>query len=479
MVKRLFSTPVVFALLSVAVVGLVAWPYSVDDAYIVARYAERIVEGKGYSMIDGEPTDGITGPLWLVPAIGATVFGFDPVFANKAVGLFCAMLAVFLLIVWIRTRARGRAASWIACVVVASQPTIGIWTVAGLETGAATLAFTVASFATSHRPRPRPIMAGTAIACLAWLRPEMALCSAVVLVGLAFLDRASFIIASGIAALSLIGVVAFRLSMFGTILPLAYHAKPAPLSNGLDYTATALVTITGGFGVWLAWRGATEGRAADRVIGIAVVAHLVAVVIAGGDWMPGFRLLAPVLPVYALLVAFGAVGWLRTRKGCTATICAVSFACLLSVVDAVVQLPEVRLAGETRTSTGKRFAQWLSRNTKRVALVDVGYLAFESKVEVVDLGGITDPVVASFLGGHISKRFDIGYLQSRNPDAIVLHSTRPPGVSQEGRLTRLAGFPVERSIAASAWVRDRFRVTRVVEYSTNYYYTVLKNRHRR
>ncbi len=475
MVKRLFSTPVILALLSVAVVGLVAWPYSVDDAYIVVRYAERIVDGKGYSMIDGEPTDGITGPLWLIPAIGAYALGFDPLFANKAIGLFCAMSAVFLLFVRIRSRARGRAASWVALAVIASQPTIGIWAVAGLESGAAILAFVVAINAASHRPRPRSIMVGSAIACLAWLRPEMALCCIVILVGLAFVDRRSCIIASGIATLSLLAVVAFRLSMFGSVLPLAYHAKPGPLSNGLDYTVTALITITGGIGIWLAWKGATKGRTADRVVGIAVVAHLAAVVLAGGDWMPGFRLLAPVLPAYALLVAFGVVSWLRNKKGRTVAILAILFACFLSIRDAVVQLPEVRLAGETRASTGKGFARWLSRNTQRVALVDVGYLAYESKVEVIDLGGVTDPVVASFPGGHISKQFDIGYLQSRNPDAIVLHSTRPPSISQNGRLLWVAGFPVERSIAASAWVRDRFRVTRVVEYSKNYYYTVLKN----
>lgn len=476
MVKRLFSAPVVLALLSVAVVGFLAWPYSVDDAYIVARYAVRIVEGEGYSMIDGGPTDGITGPLWLVPAIGAYAFGYNPVFANKAVGLFCAMSAVYLLLVWIRSRAQGRAASWFASVVIASQPTIGIWAVAGLETGAATLAVVVALLAASHRPRPRPIMVGAAIASLAWLRPEMALFSAVVLVGLTFVDRKSGIIASGIATLSLFAVIVFRLLMFGTILPIAYHAKPGPLSNGLQYTATAMVTITGGVGIWLAWRGATKGRATDLMIGIAIVAHLMAVILAGGDWMPGFRLLAPVLPVYGLLVAFGVVGWLHTRTGRIVAIFAVLFACLIPFVNAVVQLPEVRLAGQTRMSTGKRFAQWLSRNTQRIALVDVGYLAYESKVEVIDLGGVTDPVVAKFPGGHTSKRFDIGYLQSRNPDAIVLHSIHRPVVSQDGRLLRLSGFPVERNVAASAWVRDRFRVIRIVEYSRNYFYAVLKNR---
>ncbi|MBN1652217.1 MAG: hypothetical protein JXA30_00415 [Deltaproteobacteria bacterium] len=476
MYKSLFSIPLILAIASVALVGTAAWPYSVDDSYIVARYAERIAEGKGYTMNDGEPTDGVTAPLWLIPAIAASSLGLCPLVANKAVGLFCTMLAIFFLMVWIRSRAQGRIASWFACVIVATQPTFGIWAVAGLETGAATLAFVVALLAAFHRPRPMPIVAGIAIASLAWLRPEMALSSAVVLIALAMIDRVSGITAGCIALLSVIAVIAFRFMMFGRILPLAYDAKPGTLFHGFYYAVTAALVITSGVGIWIAWRGSTRNRDSDRAIGLAVIAHLISVVLAGGDWMPGFRLLAPILPAYALLAALGTVALVRAKVGRAWLTAVLVFASLLSGIDAVVQIPEIRVAGETRAKTGKALAKWLSNNFRTVAMVDIGFLAYESKVEVVDLGGVTDPVVANFPGGHISKEVDIGYLQSKCPDAIVLHSTQPPGISEDGTLFRLSGFPVEQRIAANAWVRDRFRVARVIQYSKNYYYTVLKRR---
>ncbi len=71
------------AALAVLVVGAAAWPYTVDDAYIVARYASRIASGDGYTMNDGHATDGVTGPLGLVPGVIASAAGLDPVEALR------------------------------------------------------------------------------------------------------------------------------------------------------------------------------------------------------------------------------------------------------------------------------------------------------------------------------------------------------------------------------------------------------------
>jgi arabinofuranosyltransferase len=474
MKKSLLSPSVLMAVFSVAAVGVIAWPYTVDDAYIVARYAERIVDGKGYTMSDGKPTDGITGPLWVVPAIGARLLGISPVLANKAFGLVCMVSAVLLLSAGIRGRAFGRITSWIAFVVFATQPTLGIWAVAGLETGAAALAFAVAITAAFHRKtRSRPVIAGMAIACLAWLRPEMALCSAIILAVLLIVDRKSGVIASSIAAFSALGVIGFRFVMFGTILPLAFYAKPAPITNGFRYTTTALIVTTSGIGIWLAWLGSRRGRRCDRVMGAALIAQVLAVIIAGGDWMPDFRLFAPIIPEYAILVALGIGALIRTKKHYSLIVAALVGTCMLPAFNAFVQLPEVRSAGAIQTRVGRDLAGWLSKNVHRVALVDIGYIGYKSGVDVVDLGGITDPVVANYPGGHISKRIDIRYLKSRNPDAIVFHSDRRPVISNDGRLASFSGFPVEQRVAASDWFKENFRFVRTVQYTNNYFYTVL------
>jgi hypothetical protein len=472
--KGVFHSAAVVTFVLVLAVGFWSWPFTVDDAYVVARYALRLAEGKGYTMNDGPPSDGVTGPLWIVPLAAARALGLDPVVIAKSFGLGCMALAAALLVARSRTRAQGKRVAWTATALLAVHSTPGVWGVAGLETGAATLAFSLAILAGTRRLRPRPLATGLAIACLAWLRPEMALCSAVVLLALLIRHRKAGYTALAVAAAGAVSVVAFRLAMFGSVLPLAFDAKPGPLQNGLQYALVSLLYCTGVAGLWLAWNGASRGGAAERTTALACAVHVVAVLLAGGDWMPGFRLFAPVLPAYAVLAAVGAA---RVALGGRARAClalaALGVACLPAAVDSAVQLPEVRAAGMTRERAGEPLARWLGLRARRVALVDVGYLAYSSGVEVVDLGGITDPVVAGNRGGHLSKRIDAGYLRRRNPDAVVLHSTRPPGVDSEGRLIRLNGFPVERWVASQPWIRRRFRVARVVPYSADYYYVVL------
>ncbi len=471
--RTVTSVRALLAASAVFVVGLAAWPYTVDDAFVVGRYARRIVSGNGYTMVDGEPTDGVTGPLWLLPGMAAELVGIDAVAASKAFGLLCMALALALLVARAENRVQGRTRSRTAVVLAVPQSTLGIWAVAGLETGAAALAFSVALLAAQARPSPRPRTAGIGIACLAWLRPEMALCGAMVLVSLLIRRRQGAWRAVTIAATGALGSIAFRLAMFGSALPLAVHAKPGSLGNGFEYTAIAVLVATGGVGAWLAWLGSARGRSDDRAAGLAIAAHLVAVPLAGGDWMPGFRLFAPILPAYVVLAGSGLAALTRRRRGPLVCAVALALACALPAVNSVVQLPEVRSAGLARHRLGGPLADWLGEHAHTVALLDVGFLAYRSGVAVVDLGGITDPVVAHCPGGHTTKRIPIEYLRVRNPDAIVFHAQRPPRVSQRGALLALDGFPVERRLAASDWVRTHFRVVRTVGYSKRYYYVVM------
>ncbi|HMI91979.1 MAG TPA: hypothetical protein VK509_11475, partial [Polyangiales bacterium] len=103
-------------------------------------------------------------------------------------------------------------------------------------------------------------------------------------------------------------------------------------------------------------------------------------------------------------------------------------------------------------------------------------LAYASGVEVIDLGGLTDPVIARSRGGHLEKQIESAYLEQRNPDALLLHAATTPRVDGEGRLLALAGYPVERRIAALPFVRAHFRVAHVQRYAPGYYYVLLKAR---
>jgi hypothetical protein len=455
----------------VLLVAVLAWPYTVDDAFITARYACNIAAGRGYAMNAHDPSDGVTGPLWLVPGTIACAARIDPVLAAKAIGLLCALVAIALLLRALRRRAGGRAAACVAALVLALSPSIATWAVAGLETGAATLGVTLAALAAIRRPRPAAWSLGAAGALLAWLRPELALSYGVLLAYVALRDRRAAARALAAASLGAGALIAFRLALFGDVVPLAYRAKSGTLAYGLSYTTSSVVLATTLAGVVLAVRAVQRGGAAERALAAALIAHLAALVLAGGDWMPGYRLLVPVLPLYAWLAGVGAVRGFRAHRWLGVAL--VALACALPALDLVTRI------GDMRASTAERaraveLAGWLRAHARSVALVDVGVIGYASGLPVVDLGGLTDPRIARAPGGHLDKRIAPAYLRERDPDAIVLHTSNTPQVGPDRRL--LPGnefFAVERRVAEMRFVRERYRVARAVHYARDYEYIVL------
>jgi hypothetical protein len=258
--------------------------------------------------------------------------------------------------------------------------------------------------------------------------------------------------------------------MFGDPLPLSYRAKLGSLAHGTSYALTAVVLATTLAGAGLAAYGAWRGRRGERAIGLALLAHLLAIALAGGDWMPGYRLLVPALPAYALLAAAGAARLsLRSPRLAAA---AVALACALPAADLVTRIGDLRQNAAHRARL-QPLVRALADRADPVALLDVGYLGYASGVEVVDLGGLTDPRIARMPGGHLQKRIDPEYLSGRAPGAIVLHSATPPDVDADGRLRAFDGYPVELRVAAMPFVRREFRVQSVLRYAARYDYVVL------
>lgn len=460
---------------AVLIVGAIAWPYTVDDAYVLGRYATRLATGHGWTFVDGPATDGVTGPLGLLPGTLAALVGLDAVAASKIAGLLAVAFVTGLAVRRARRRAIGPLAGWTAGGFVVVSGTLGIWGGAGLETGLATLAATGLGLAVTARP-PRVGWAIVAMLAIPGLRPELVPFALVLGLGLVRRDRAAGgkVLAALVVSLTVVALA--RLFAFGSPLPLSFAAKPAVLANGAGYVGRALVLCAGGLALLPAILGAARsGRV--QLIGLALGVHVVAVVVAGGDWMPGYRLLCPVLPLYAWMVGVGVAELARERRSGTrgAVVMAV-LSCALPALDLAVQLPLAREAGASRETEGRALATYLDEHASRVALVDVGFLSSVGHFEPVDLGGITDPAIGRISEGHVDAPVTAEMLEVREVDAIVLSSRSEPGVDAEGHLTALAGHPTERRLAMDPGVRERFTVAHVVRYSSSTWYVVLLRR---
>jgi hypothetical protein len=204
--------------------------------------------------------------------------------------------------------------------------------------------------------------------------------------------------------------------------PLALLAKPGSLTYGVSYAGAACVVTLVPLLVLapLALRRTPVGLA----VVVAGVAHLVAVVAVGGDWMPYARLMVPVVPSLAWAAA------LASEHAHPAATAARSLVALgLGAVLVARGGTEGRQVGRDRAALVEA-ARPLLAGFHRVAAPDVGWVGAATEADVVDLGGVTDPGIAALPGGHMAKAVDARLLLERDTDALLLYL--PSGLPEGG-----------------------------------------------
>ncbi|HEX5661418.1 MAG TPA: hypothetical protein VFX59_29715 [Polyangiales bacterium] len=444
--------PVLACALALAALSGVAWRFTVDDAFIAVRYAQRLASGLGYTYSGGYASDGVTGPLWLLPLVGGARLGLPVAALAKAVSCAASVVAACWMVARASRSARGRWAAWWVAGLSASSLPFAVWSVAGLETGLAALLVSWLVVAAIDRCE-----LGVPIALLAWLRPELALFAGVLLL---WRGRARSWLLAGAGVLALF---AFRAVLFGHLLPMTLSAKPALLWNGVVYLGAALREPRGLLLALLLALSIARGGRVTRMLALAIAAHALAVVLAGGDWMPARRLFVPIVPALAFVIARGLRGWRYAPA-------ALAFVVALGVREQIVELPAIREAGARRERLQDELARAVCR-PGTIALIDVGLIGVLCpQQEILDLGGLTTPAVAYAPGGHLDKRIDEAWLHAQRA-TLVLHSRERPRMDEQGRLRWFAGYPVERR--ALSFARS-LRVHEVFAYGPAYFYVVLE-----
>jgi hypothetical protein len=399
------------------------WGFTVDDALISVRYARHVASGVGWRFDAGGPTsDGVTPlpwPLVLAPLAGADAL---TVLARaKLLGLLawggtgCALGAAMGRLegtpVW------GRAA---ALATLALSVPVAAYAVSGMETALAT-SLATAAVLLWRRPRLAAVVAGLAAA----LRPEMAPWACVLAVGVAMeaRSRAGRVLAAGLVALAPFAACAVvRTVVWGHPAPLALQAKPSDVAHGLAYAGAACVVTLVPLLVVAPW--ALRRAPGARVVVLAAAAHALAVIAAGGDWMPYARLVVPVVPSLAWAAAMASE---HAHRAATA---ARSVAALgLGAVLVARGGTEGRHVGADRAALVAT-ARPLLADVRRVASLDVGWVSAATEADIVDLAGVTDASIAALAGGHTSKHVDARLLLERDTDALLLYL--PSGLSAGG-----------------------------------------------
>jgi hypothetical protein len=396
--------------------------FTVDDALISARYAAHLAQGHGYRFnVGGPSTDGIT-PL-AFPYLLAPFAASGPLAAlaaAKLLGLVAWTLAAALLALAI-ARTPGRPLRFSALLLVALSAPLAAWSIAGMETG---LVIALAACAVSLRRLDRPHLGAAAAGLAAALRPELIPWALLIAAapdpargpasstsGPIVLERRLFA-RLALGALPPLAVTLARTLIFGRPIPLSVLAKPSDADLGAKY-ALACFLLTGPVALLapFAWRR-LDGF--SRVLLLSIAAHFVAVALAGGDWMPLSRLVAPVLPASAL--CFAQLAGVADPRATAARL-------VLALAGEIFQIvrvaPSAIHVGDDRRALIEELRAPLS-SARVVAALDIGWVGAATDATIVDLAGLTDPAIAVLPGGHTSKPIPVGLLDARKVDTLVL-----------------------------------------------------------
>lgn len=405
--------------------------YSADDPLITLRYASNLLHGHGPVFNIGERVEGYSSPLHLLLATVALVVpGGHDLLKLKLFSVLAGALTIGaadrlgqrleLALVW-------RVA---ACAVIGASSIFAISAGNGLETTLTALLVTLLTTAlvTNRKPGWRSI-AGLTAALLVVSRPEgiavvVAMSAACLL--LPESRRLGDLTWAAPAVVTVAASTILRLAYYGEPVANTYYAKRLGPGVAIHDARIYLLSVTGnawshshglllaaivGTGCAVLLGAALISRPDALIAAGAVGAQAVFLVAAGGDWMPGGRFVAPVLPDLIVILAVGLVA-LEHRTNGLARGAVVGVAAFSAV--AVTGLPYRTQRSPVWRLTGLSDAALISsspiplapvwtlvarepcvRAGMTVAYSEVGLFGFAHRdVRVLDTRGLTDRVIA-------------------------------------------------------------------------------------
>lgn len=458
------------------------WPYTVDDAFISLRYAQNLVEHGELAWNLGERVEGISNPLWTLWSAFGLLIGSPIVLWLKGSGLALGAALVPLTYALARRVGLSGAVGLGAAAIVATNASLALWAIAGLETASfgLLLVLFVLRFEKELAERLRdpdaallPLSALLFFLCWA-SRPEAPAYGLYIVVR-RFLakDRPAFGRADLVwfvaAALPIAAYEAFGFAYFGGLLPATHTAKLGGGSsffggNFKNFLGTRFLLGQGPFfaGLWIVGAvGAIAGlRRLPPAAWAMAVSGLVFIAYAFTDWMPRYRFFVPPLPFLAIACAFGIerLAQLLSRGNRRAAPIALALLVAAAAFDQGTRgydkAHNIAIAVQPRGPWPGRVAEtaalpwepgrqeldaWMILHetpaNEAIACPDIGFIGALARNPIWDIRGLVTPRAAAFLpvpeadAAFTSKRAEmLDDMFAQNP-AFILVPTRPQGMA--------------------------------------------------
>ena len=292
----------------------------IDDGFIAHRYAANLVRGFGLVFNQGQRVEGISDLSWVLLMTIPQFLGWRPELFAISIGVISAIAA---LVIAYRTAVSrlGVPPGLALCVVcvAACNPEYWIAAANGIESGFYALVITSAFALVLKRSL---IWAGIALGFATTLRPESLVLAPLALACIVIVDnRAPFTLQSLRRSLRsnlklllpwiaiVLGVLIWRISYYGEFLPNTVIAKSHPIHlRDLYFGTKYLFLFSLKAAPWVLLPFALFLKRLDlaSVLSITWLGYQVLVIMLnGGDWMFGFRLINVFFPILVLISARG------------------------------------------------------------------------------------------------------------------------------------------------------------------------------
>lgn len=436
---------VVAALLLCALGLMLFQDFFHDDAYISLRYAQKFLYGHGLVWNPGERVEGYSNFLWVILVSLLGSLKIDLVLATRVLGIASFLACGSAVFLFCRgVSGRRRVAPALALLLLLTSLPMIVWSIGGLESVLFALILLLAVWAllrTIDRTPQAAILAGVLFGLLSMTRPDGPLYCVVAVGWLLLYNRRGLPYVIGIFAVAFGAFLLWRHTYYGDWLPNPYYVKGEVslpnLVRGLTYlkeyalSLPYLLPLVVVSFLWIRIRG--EWRPRHSLFLLLVGGHLVYIMSVGGDHMPAFRFLVPIIPLSAVLIAEAAAELAESGSRIRQLVAPLA---LLALVTIQVTFPPEVVARATKEDgaafLGRIIGEYINVNFPKGSLIALNtagstpYYAPDHRF--IDMLGLNDRVIAQRknpprvarwqdVPGH--EKGDGKYILSRKPDYII------------------------------------------------------------
>jgi len=426
--------------------------FPLDDSWIHLQFARNLAAGAGFSYNPGEPVAGSTAPLWTLLLGAGAVVASASLATAKVIGVVATLAAALIT--------RRAALAWgtppdvalVAAIALVWMGPLAWGALSGMEVSLA--AMLVAAALLAHA-RDRILVSAACAALAVLARPE-ALLLVPLLVAARPLTLRRVAVFTAVTVIVVAPAVLFSLSTAGTPYPATAAAK---VEGGLvgwlggvrePAAVTWIERPAAFFKEWLLWLTTTHWllpialvpalilgwRRGGRALGLvelALVAHPLGMALLAPYRGPAFqegRYSIHLLPlaVLAIAVAMGRPGTAGPAAAAPAAgrrrwVLGLAAAAWLAIAAATLVPAATRYAWGVQNINAMQvhLGRWVDARlpkTARIALNDIGAIAFFSRRDVIDLMGLVTPEIIPYRRRGESGVMD--YISETCPDYVII-----------------------------------------------------------